>query len=222
MSIYRQPLHVIIDQRNLHDRRMLEAGTPEFAAPEWLDVTGETINDDRIASDVFVTSDHKDGFFYMRDEPEGKTIYHVNLETFRVSLASEPKQFLLPQDHDAICEQLAHRRTTPEYVKESYIKGKGHSAANVILFTRNKARSESLAGYRKKMRERQVPLKVDKQWEFFTTMVEDGQLTAAALEQVVFLARDVEAARSGSEPNIPDGWTAETGRAGYIVAAVEG
>lgn len=220
---YKIPFIVLQDKREEYDQNCRMENRESDQSPIWRDIDGKEITSDTLGSDAFISADGADAYFFLPDEKEGWTIYHVNMRTFRSFVASQPHQIIVPGDAELVCLQLAKRKTTAELVREAGRKGKGASAAGVILFTRNKSRSDSLVDYRKKMRQRQFPLKKEKQWEFIVKLGEEEQITSDALQQAVFLLRDMEAARDGrTEVDVPEGWTQQKGKSLYVLAAVEG
>ncbi len=218
----RIPFIELQDRRSVYDKRCIDDMREEDQSPVWRTADGKAIDSDIIGSDVFVSDDGACGFFYLPHETDGWTIYRASLMNFRCTLASEPHQFKLVRDPEQVCILLARKRSSDVLVKEAGKKGKGDSYGDVVLFTRNKSRSESLVDYRKKMRDRQIPLKRAKQWEFFVDFITDNCITADALQQLVYVARDIESAREGGEPDVPANWTQTAGQGIFMASAIEG
>ena len=219
----KQPFIMLSSMRNAYDRKMIDENREDLQSPEWQNADGDQITDNSLCSDVYVTADGTAGFFYSAREKGGHSIYQVLYATFVVFIVSAPKQFADPADAQEVCIMLARGKTDATALQESAAKGKGRNAAAVVLYMRNRTRSDSLVNYRKTMRDRQIPLKKEKQWEKFAKLIDDGELTADALQQAVYYARDVEAARRGeSAEGLPPKWSAGVGRSLYIAAAVEG
>lgn len=212
----------LCDRREEYDRRCRDSGDHKGVSPSWADGRGGEVTSDSSGSEVSISSDGKDAYFYLTSERGGTTLYHVDMGSFALSLASRIGQILVPGDPELICDALAKGKTKVQFVRDSGTKGKGASYAAVVLYTRNRSRSDSLVDYRIKMRARQLPLKKEKQWQFFAELIEKELITSEALEQVAFLARDIEAARQGTTAALPDGWTVEKAKREFILTAVEG
>ena len=214
--------HELHARREKFDNAARMDDDPGRVSPAWRSADETPIDSDTILSDVYLTKDGSKGFFYSPVEEGGFTIYVVNMATFSLNFASERKQFPVAADLHDVCEIYANERISVEHARDAGRKGKGFSSSGLILYARNRSRSDSLVDYRKKMRDRQLPLKVDKQWQYFLDMAEAGLITAEAMRQVDYLTAEIEAARNGEPSPAPEGWSFEEARKIYITKAVAG
>lgn len=195
-------------------RRINEPDSSAFFP--WIDSDGNELNAESAFSAGYAAEgdDNGDVFFYLPKEKNGFTVYSVDRATMVCTEASSPHQFQQMEDAQEIARILASRSIIFSTVREAAARGKGRNAASIILYSRNSQRTDSLIDYRNKMRQRQMPLRVTSQWEWFVRMIEENKLTAGALKAAMEYAEDIENTRA--DPNAASDFNAEDARIAFI------
>jgi len=193
---------------------------PELRTP-WIDAEGREITPQSLGSAVYAAREHADmdGYFYLTDEKNGFTIFHVALVRFEMRPVTARCQFKDERDAAEIARLFALQVVDADLVADAEARDKGYNAAAIQLHKRNKSRAGSIQEYREKMKARQIPLKLAEQWDFFVRMIEDGQLTAKALNMVLAYAEDTDRIKNGEAGEAFD---ANEERRVYMENAVKG
>jgi len=140
--------------------------------------------------------------------------YVVDLETLTMVPGTAREQFTSMRDANLIAKKLAQDVMDYSFIIKAFMLGKGHNAAELIAYKRNQDRSGALVAYRKKMQNRQVPLKPRKQWSFWVKMIESGEYTAAALQELLNYAKSLD---SEETKTLDPKWNANKAETNFAV-----
>lgn len=209
------------EMRTLHD------GDERDISPEWKTVDGAPLDSTAVCSEVYLDEKAKHAYFYCKTEKGGYTLYRVQFErpydpgAYEIEPVSGAHQFKDEADAEECLKELAWGRFDRSLILNAHNKNKGRNCAAITLFKRNQSRSESLVEYRKKMRERQIPMKREKQWDFFVEFIESGKITTDALFQLAYYAADIDAAKTGKPSEAPKGYNATESKREFIKNAIQ-